>query len=424
MRIVNGSEALARLQSQQQVFVQGAAATPSILLQALAERARDLHDVGVVHLHTEGPAPHLAREMQGHIHHRALFIGANARAAVAEGRAEYIPVFLSDIPRLFRRRSIPVDVALINVSPPDRHGFCSLGTSVDVVRAAVQAASVVIAQINAQMPRALGDSFVHVSDIDEGVEVSEAPYTCVLPIIGDVERRIGELVAELVPDGATLQLGIGAIPSAVAAALASKRNLGIHTEMFTDAVLDLVESGVINGSEKDINPGKIVTSFVMGTRRLYDFLHDNAMVEMRPSDYTNDSAVIRRFRKMVAINSALEIDLTGQVCADSVGPRLWSGVGGQMDFVRGAAMAEEGRAIIALPSMAVHGTVSRIVPMLRPGSGVVTTRAHVHTVVTEWGVADLHGKGTIERARALTAIAHPSVREQLARSLQHVGATA
>jgi 4-hydroxybutyrate CoA-transferase len=417
MRVVEASEALAQLQSGQQVFVQGAAATPTALLHALVARAKDLRDVGVVHLHTEGPAPHLDRAMQGHLFHRALFIGANARAAIDEGRAEYIPVFLSDIPRLFRRRHIPIDVALINVSPPDRHGFCSLGTSVDVVRSALQAATLVIAQINAAVPRTLGDSFVHVDEIDYGVDVTAPPYACSLPRVGDVERRIGQLVAELVPDGATLQLGIGAIPSAVASALTDKKNLGVHTEMFTDAVLDLVERGVINGSEKEVNPGKIVTSFVMGTERVYDFINDNPMVEMRPSDYTNDTAVIRRFRKMVALNSALEIDLTGQVCADSVGSRLYSGVGGQMDFVRGASMADEGRAIIALPSMAAGGTVSRLVRTLRPGAGVVTTRAHVHTVVTEWGVAQLHGMGTRERAKALIAIAHPSVRDSLAASV-------
>ena len=419
MRIVDPAEAFAGLESGQQVFVQGAAATPTLLLQALAERATDLRDVGVVHLHTEGPAPHLAPSLKGHLYHRALFIGENARAAIHEGRAEYVPVFLSDIPRLLRKRTIPIDVALLNVSPPDRHGFCSLGTSIDVVSAAVQAASVVIAQVNEGMPRTLGDSFLHVDDIDYGVVVEQGPYERAAPELGDAERRIGRLVAELVPDGATLQLGIGAIPSAVAASLHGKRDLGIHTEMFTDAVLDLVERGVVTGAEKDVNRGKIVSSFVIGTRRLYDFLDDNPVLEMRPSDYTNDSAVIRRFRKMVAINSAIEIDLTGQVCADSVGSRLYSGVGGQMDFLRGAAMAEEGRAIIALPSMAAGGTVSRIVPTLRQGAGVVTTRAHVHTVVTEWGAVELHGKGTVERAKALISIAHPSVRELLEQ--QHRG---
>jgi 4-hydroxybutyrate CoA-transferase len=413
MKLVDADTALAHVESGQQVFVQGAAATPTALLEALARRAKNVAGVGVVHLHTEGPAPHLDRAMEGHLHHRALFIGPNAREAVNEGRAEYVPVFLSDIPCLFRRRDIPVDVALLNVSPPDAHGFCSLGTSVDVTLAAVECARVVIAQINPSMPRTHGDGFLHVSRIDFGVAVDQAPYAHAEAAIGDVERKIGVLVAELVPDEATLQLGIGAISSAVASALQNKRDLGIHTEMFTDAIIDLVKKGVVTGAKKEINRGKIVSSFVLGTQRLYDFVHDNPLVELRPSDYTNDTAVIRRFRRMIAVNSAIEIDLTGQVCADSIGTRLFSGVGGQMDFLRGAAMAEEGRAIIALPSTAARGTLSRIVPMLKPGAGVVTTRAHVHTVVTEWGVAELHGRGIAERAKALIAIADPRFREQL-----------
>ena len=416
MKLVDADTALAQLESGQQVFVQGAAATPTTLLEALARRAQGVSGVGVVHLHTEGPAPHLDRSMQGHLHHRALFIGPNARAAVNEGRAEYVPVFLSDIPRLFRRRGIPIDVALLNVSPPDAHGFCSLGTSVDVTLAAIECAGLVIAQINPRMPRTHGDGFVHVSRIDYGVAVDQPPYVHAGAAVGDVERRIGQLVADLIPDEATLQLGIGAIPSAVAGALQGKRHLGIHTEMFTDAIIDLVEKGVVTGAKKEINRGKIVSSFVLGTERLYDFVHDNPLVELRPSDYTNDTAVIRRFRRMVAINSAIEIDLTGQVCADSIGSYLFSGVGGQMDFLRGAATAEEGRAIVALPSTAARGTLSRIVPMLKPGAGVVTTRAHVHTVVTEWGVAELHGRGISERAKALIAVADPRFRDELSKA--------
>jgi acyl-CoA hydrolase len=421
MRLVDADVACAAITSGQQVFVQGAAATPTELLQALARRAKALSGVGVVHLHTEGPAPHLDAGLEGHVFHRALFVGENARAAVAEGRAEYVPVFLSDVPRLFRRGTIPVDVALIHVSPPDAHGFCSLGTSVDVVPAALERARLVIAQINEQMPRTHGDGFVHTSRIDFGVRVDRPPYAKGIPEVTAVERRIGELIADLVPDEATLQLGIGAIPSAVASALAGKRDLGIHTEMFTDAVLDLVESGVVTGAKKDVNRGKIVSSFLLGTERLYRFVHDNPIIEMRPSDYTNDTAVIRRFRRMIALNSAIEIDLTGQVCADSMGSRVYSGVGGQMDFVRGAAMAEEGRAIIALPSTARGGQLSRIVSTLRPGAGVVTTRAHVHTVVTEWGVAELHGKGIRERTRDLIAIADPRFREQLLREARDLG---
>jgi 4-hydroxybutyrate CoA-transferase len=408
------SEALASLTSGQTVFVQGACATPTILLEALAARAATLEGVRVVHLHTEGPAPHLAPSLAGHLRHLALFVGANAREAIAEGRAEYVPVLLGDVPSLFLRGVMPVDLALIHVSPFDRAGYCSLGTSVDVTLGAVRAARRVVAQVNPRMPRTHGDGFIHRSEIDALVHVDAPLHEVAPPVIGDVEARIGARVAELVPDGATLQMGIGSIPAAVCAALRGKRDLGVHTEMLTDAVVDLVESGALTGDRKEINRGKIVTSFVMGTRRLYDFVDDSGMIEMRPVDYTNEVAIIRRFRRMVSINSALEIDLGGQVCADSVGHRIYSGAGGQLDFIRGATLAEEGRAIIALPSTAAGGRVSRIVVDLRPGAGVVTTRAHVRTVVTEWGTAELFGLGLRERARALIAIAHPAHRERLA----------
>jgi acetyl-CoA hydrolase len=414
VKVVDAAEATAGIRSGDHVYVHGGSATPSALLDALVARAPDLKDVKVVHLHTEGPAPHLAPAMAGHFRHLALFIGPNAREAVNEGRADYLPVFLSDIPKLFRQRTIPLDAVLINVSRPDAHGFCSLGTSVDATLAAIQAAPLVIAQLNAGVPRTLGDSFVHIDQIDLAVEVDLPPYEHVAGPIGSVEQRIGEHVAELVPDGATLQMGIGAIPSAVGQALRSKRELGIHTELFTDVVVDLVEAGALTGAAKEINRGKIVSAFMIGSHRLYRFVHDNPMVEMRPVDYTNDTAVIRRFRRMTAINSAIEIDLTGQVCADSIGTRLYSGVGGQMDFVRGAALAEEGRSIIALPSTAAAGSVSRLVATLTPGAGVTTTRAHVQTVVTEYGVAELHGRSIAERARSLIAIAHPDFRDELA----------
>jgi acyl-CoA hydrolase len=423
MKLVDADEAVAPIRSGQCVFVQGGAATPTALLEALARRARALDGVRVVHLHAEGPAPHLAPELAPHLRHLALFIGPNARRAVNEGRAEYVPVFLSDVPHLFARRTIPIDVALVNVTPPDAHGFSSLGVSVDVTLAAVRAARTVIAQVNPNMPRTLGDGFVHRDRIDRGTLVEAPPHAVPMPAIGDVERRIGERVAELVPDGATIQMGIGAIPAAVGAALTGKRDLGVHTEMFTDVVVDLVERGVVTGARKDLNRGKLVSSFVLGTDRLYRFVDDNPMVELRPADYTNDAGLIRRFRRMVAINSAIEVDLTGQVCADSIGDRLYSGVGGQMDFIRGAALAEEGRAIIALPSTAAGGAASRIVTELKPGAGVVTTRAHVQTVVTEYGVAELHGRSIAERARALAAIAHPEFRDRLladARRLHYV----
>jgi acyl-CoA hydrolase len=412
MRIVSAAEAVSDITSGQQLYLQCAAATPSVLLDALVARAPELADVSVVHLHCEGPGPHLAPEMAPHFRHKALFIGPNARVAVAEGRADYIPIFLSDVPRLFDGGLLPLDAVFVNATPPDAHGFCSLGTSVEAMHAAIRAARTVIVQFNAAMPRTLGDSFIHVSEIDLAVEVDVPPYEHPIGPIGEVERQIGEYVAELVPDGATLQLGIGAIPAATALALRDKRDLGVHTEMFTDSIVDLVEAGVVTGARKERNRGKIVTAFLMGTKRLYDFVDDNPMVEMRPVDFTNDTHVIRSFSRMVAINSAIEVDLGGQVVADSIGHRLYSGVGGQMDFIRGAGLASEGRAIIALPSMAGGGS-SRIVSALREGAGVVTTRAHVRTVVTEWGVAELFGKSLRERAIALIGISHPDMREVL-----------
>ncbi len=413
MRIVTPEEAVAGIRSGDQIFVQAAAATPTELLEALVARAPELQDVKIVHMHAEGPAPHLAPEMAGHFRHIALFIGPNARRAVNEGRADFVPVFLSDIPDLFTRGTIPLDAAFINVTPPDAHGFCSLGTSVDATLAAVRSARTVIAQVNSAVPRTLGSSFVHQSEIDLAIEVQRPPYLHDIGVPGDVERRIAAYVADLVPDGATLQMGIGAIPSAVGLALRDKHDLGVHTEMFTDVVVDLVEAGVVTGRRKELDRGKIVATFLMGGPRLYRFVDDNPMVEMREVEYTNDTAIIRRFRRMVAINSAIEVDLTGQVCADSIGWHLYSGVGGQMDFIRGAALAEEGRAIIALPSTTSDGRTSRIVCSLKEGAGVVTTRAHVQTIVTEWGVAHLHGRSIAERARALTAIAHPDFREEL-----------
>jgi acyl-CoA hydrolase len=425
MHIVQADEAVAGIRSGDQVFLHGGAAVPSLLLDALVARAGDLRDVGLIHFHANGPGPHLAPEMAGHFRHRALFIGPNAREAVNDGRADYVPVFLSDVPELFLTGVLPLDVALINVTRPDAHGFCSLGTSVDAALSAIRSAKTVVAQLNAAVPRTLGDSFVHVSDIDLAVEVDQPPYEHDDPPIGDVERRIGEYVAELVPDEATIQMGIGSIPAAVGLALRDKRDLGAHTEMFTDVVLDLVEAGALTGAAKEINRGKIVSTFMMGSRRLYDFVNDNPMVEMRPVDYTNDTAVIRRFRRMTAINSALSVDLTGQVSADSIGTRFYSGVGGQMDFMRGAALAPEGRAIIALPSTAAGGSVSRICGVLPEGAGVVTSRAHVRTVVTEYGVAELFGRSVRERAHALIGIAHPDFRDELlhqARTRYHLDA--
>ena len=415
MRIVTPEEAVAGIASGDQLYLHCAAATPSVLLDALVARAPELHDVGVVHLHCEGPGPHLAPEMAGHFRHRALFVGPNARSAVQEGRADYVPVFLSDVPRLFESGMLPLDAVLVNASTPDAHGFCSLGSSVEAMHAAIRAAKTVIVQLNRAVPRTLGESFIHVDDIDLAVECAVPPYEHHSGEIGDVERRIGDYVADLVPDGATIQMGIGAIPAAVGAALTDKKELGVHTEMFTDTVVDLVEAGVITGTRKERNRGKIVAAFMMGTKRLYEFANDNPMVEMRSVDFTNDTHVIRSFSRMTAINSAIEIDLTGQIVADSIGHRMYSGVGGQMDFVRGASLASEGRAIIALPATAAKGTRSRIVSSLQPGAGVVTTRAHARTVVTEHGVAELWGRSLSERARALIAVAAPEFREDLER---------
>ncbi len=415
MRIVTPEEAVAGIRSRDQIYLQCAAATPQVLLDALVARAPELEAVSVVHLHTEGPGPHLAPEMAPHFRHRALFIGPNARKAVNEGRADFVPVFLSDVPDLFLSGALPLDAVFVNATPPDKHGFCSLGVSVEAMHAAISAARTVIVQFNRAMPRTLGESFIHVNEIDLAVEVDHPIFEHARPMIGEIERRIGSFIADLVPDGATLQLGIGAIPAATAEFLDGKKDLGIHTEMFTDAVVDLVEAGVVTGNAKARNKGKLVAAFMMGTKRLYDFVDDNPMVEMRAVDFTNDTHVIRSFRHMTAINSAIEVDLTGQVVADSIGHRMYSGVGGQMDFIRGAALAPEGRAIIALPATTgPHSEISRITPSLREGAGVVTTRAHVRTVVTEFGVAELWGKSLRERARALIAVAHPDHRDRLA----------
>ncbi len=409
---VSAEEAVRVVRSGDRVFVHGVAATPHLLLDALVARAGELQDVEMTHLHTEGAAPYAAPEMAGHFRTNALFVGANVRRAIAEGRGDYLPVFLSEVPLLFRRGILPLDVALVQVSPPDRHGFCSLGVSVDVARAAVQTATHVVAQVNPQMPRTHGDGLIHVDQLDAMV-FADTP----LPEVhaadpSPEETAIGRHVAGLIEDGATLQMGIGAIPNAVLAALTGHQRLGVHTEMFSDGLIPLVEAGVVTNEAKRVHPGKIVSGFVMGTRRLYDFIDDNPLVAMLDIAYVNDTAVIRRNPRVTAINSAIEVDLTGQICADSIGTFQFSGVGGQMDFIRGASLSEGGKPIIALPSVTGKG-VSRIVPFLNPGAGVVTTRAHVHYVVTEHGVADLYGKNLRQRALALIEIAHPDHRDAL-----------
>ncbi len=411
-RTVTAQEAVAVIKSGDRVFVHSVAAAPQQLIAAMTARADELRVVEVVHLHTEGPAPYAAPEMAKSFRVNALFVAENLRQAVNEGRADYLPVFLSEVPQLFRAGVLPLDVALIQVSPPDRHGFCSLGVSVDVTRAAVQVARTVIAQVNPNMPRTHGDGILQQDDIDFLVPVNDPIFEAPVRQLTATEKAIGLHCAELVEDGACLQLGIGAIPQATLVGLRDHHRLGIHTEMLSDGVVDLIERGVITGEAKKVHPFKVVAGFAHGSRRLYDFLDDNPQVAMLDIAYINDTAVIRRNPKVTAINSAIEVDLTGQVCADSIGDRLYSGVGGQMDFIRGAALSEGGKPIIALPSTTSTGE-SRVVSYLKPGAGVVSTRAHVHYVVTEHGIADLWGKNLRQRAAALIAIAHPSHRDAL-----------
>ena len=412
---MSAEQALAPLRSGMRVFIGSGCATPQALVQALGKRSKDLFDLEVVHILTFGNAPYAARELLDNCRHNAFFIGPNVRQAVNEGVADYTPIHLSEIPALLRQKQMHLDVALIQVSPPDAHGFCSFGVSVDVVKAAVESANYVVAEVNPNMPRTLGDSFVHVNHVDAIVQSN-------LPILehAHVEPspqawKMGEFIASLVDDGSTLQTGIGEIPSAVMSCLLDKKDLGMHTEMFTEAVIPLIEKGVLNCRRKTLLPGKIVSSFCFGTKKLYDYINDNPHFEFRPTEFTNDPFQISRNRRMIAISSAIEVDLTGQVCADSIGNRFYSGFGGQLDFMRGAARSEEGKPIIALPSTTSDGKISRITAFLKPGAGVVTTRADVHYVVTEYGIAYLHGKSIRERTLALIHIAHPKFRDELLR---------
>jgi len=407
---------VSRISSGMNVFIHGAAATPTPLLDALGRRA-DLTGVKLWHIHLEGPLAFTAPEHAGRFRSISLFTGAGLREPVAEGRADFVPIFLSDIPGLFTSGRVKLDAALVQLSPPDRHGICSLGTSIDTARAAVDTAGIVLAEINERMPRTHGYTAVPLERLAAWTASDrDLPGHEALPP-SEVEERIAEHVSPLVDDGACLQLGIGGIPNAVLARLANRRDLGIHTEMFSDGVVQLIESGAVTNTRKTIHPGRTITSFVVGSRRLYDFIDDNPLVEFHPCDHTNDTNLIRKIDQVVAINSGLEIDLTGQVCADSIGHRIYSGIGGQMDFVRGAAMSRGGRPIIALPSTAAGGSVSRITAQLKPGAGVVTTRGHVHWVVTEYGAVDLHGRSLVERGKLLASIAHPTHRETLLAAL-------
>ena len=412
-KLTTAEDALQVVKSRHRVYIGGGCGEPLVLARGLVDRAPALRQVEVIQILTAGHAAYAAPELAESFRVNALFIGGNVRASVQAGQADFTPVFLSEVPRLFTEGHLPLDVALIAVSPPDAHGYCSFGVEVGVTKPAAESARVVIAEINPHMPRVWGNSFIHLSQIDACVAVDyplpELPQGTPSPLY----QQIGRYIADLIDDGATLQMGIGAIPNAVLEFLGTKRDLGIHSEMISDGIIDLVEQGVITGRRKSYLPGKIVTGFMLGTERLYRFANDNPLIEMRTTDYTNDPFIISQNRNMVAINSALQVDLTGQVCADSIGPRFYSGVGGQADFIRGAARAKGGKPIIALPSTALNGTVSRLVSTLDAGAGVTTSRNDVHYVATEYGVAQLFGKSVRQRAEALIAIAHPDYRDLL-----------
>jgi acyl-CoA hydrolase len=407
-------EAVTIIQSNSRIYVQAAAATPSLLTQALTNRHSELRNVEICHLHTEGNAPYANPALSHAFHVNSFFIGKNVRHTLQAGNGSYTPVFLSELPNLFRKGTLPLDYTLIHVSPPDLHGYCSLGVSVEATLAAIQHSKVVIAQVNPNMPRTFGDSILHISEIDYIVSVDVPLFEQQIEIPSAIESKIGTYIASLIDDKSTLQMGIGSIPNAALANLKHHKDLGLHTEMFSDGVIDLIENGIINCKHKGIGKGKALATFLIGSKRLYDFVDNNPFVEMRESSYVNDTSIIRKNPKMVAINSAIEVDLTGQVCADSIGARMYSGVGGQMDFIRGAALSEGGKAIIALPSTTKKGE-SRIVPFLKQGAGVVTTRSHSQYIITEYGIADLYGKTLKQRAESLVNIAHPDHRERIAR---------
>ncbi|MBX7186309.1 MAG: 4-hydroxybutyrate CoA-transferase [Vicinamibacteria bacterium] len=418
-RIVFAEDAVALIKNGMNVYIHGACASPVPLLEAMVAR-KSLTDVTLYHLHVGGEAPFARPENADRFHSISFFAGANVRGIIESGQGDFVPVFLSDIPGLFTSGVVPIDVAMIQVSPPDKHGLCTLGTSCDSTRAAVDSARIVIAEINDQMPRTHGYTAVPLSKITAFIHTDRPLVAHIPDPIGEVEARIGQIVADLVVDGATLQMGIGAIPDAVLSRLKGKRNLGIHTEMFSDGLVELVESGAVTGALKTVKPGRIVTSFVFGSKKVFDFVDDNPLVEFHPSDRTNDTSVIRRNDNTIAINSALQVDLSGQVCADSLGHRIYSGIGGQMDFMRGAALSRGGKPILALPSTAKGGKVSRIAPELAPGAGVVTTRGHVQWIVTEFGAVNLHGLPLRKRGEALISIAHPDFRAELSRDLAKI----
>ena len=421
-KITSADRAIRAIKSGDRVFLTGNCSIPNVLLDALVDYAPDLKDVEITHALTMGSTDYVAEGMEDHLRVNTIFIGANVRQAVQEGRADFTPVLLAEFTLLFKQGVLPLDVALVHLSPPDEHGFCSFGVESGLTKTPAESAHIIIAEVNQQMPRTLGDTFIHVSKIDHMVPVDyplmEMPMSEGGP--SELSNTIAGHIAELIPDGATMQMGIGAIPDAVLGFLYDKSDLGVHSELFSDGVIDLVNAGVITNARKSIHRGKITAGFVIGTRRLYDFIHDNPIVELHRTEYVNDPFVIAQNERQVAINSAIEVDLTGQVCADSIGPKLYSGAGGQLDFVYGASRSKGGVPIIALPATAKGGQISRIVPMLKHGAGVVTTRNHVRFVVTEYGVADLYGKTIRQRAQALINVAAPEFRDELNRGAQEL----
>src|ERR1035437_4761327 len=412
-RLMDADDALQCVKSEMRVYIQPGCAEPETLVEALMRRAPEVYDVEIVHMMTMGCAPYVAPEMAGHFRHNAMFIGSNVRDAINNGRADYTPIYLSEIEGLFESGAMPIDVALIEVSPPDSHGFCSFGVGVDTTLTAAKCAKYVVAQINDNMPRTYGDSFIHVSDIDAFVESSRPLCALKKPVLTDLHVQIARNVAGLIEDGAVLQTGIGGIPDAVLPLLMDRKDLGVHSELVSDGVIPLIEAGVLTGARKNFKPRKIILGFALGTKRLFEFVDNNPIFEFHPTAYTNDPGFIARNDNMVATNSAVQIDLTGQVCSDSIGNQFYSGIGGPGGFLRGASRSQGGKAIIAISSTAKQGTISRIVPALDPGAGVVTSRGLVRYIVTEYGVAYLHGKTIRERAQALIDIAHPKFREEL-----------
>jgi len=413
-KAVSAEEAVKVIKSNDRIYIQAAASASQILIDAMSARHEELRGVEVCHLHTEGDAPYADPKYKDSFHVNSLFIGKNVRHTIKAGNGSYTPVFLSEVPNLFKKNVLPVDVALIQVSTPDKHGYCSLGVSVEAILAVIANAKHVIAHINDQMPRVHGEGLIHISELDTFVEESAPIHEFHMPTPSKIESTIGDYIAELIEDRSTLQMGIGSIPNAVLSRLGNHKDLGLHTEMFSDGVIDLILKDVINGNYKGINAGRALTTFLGGSKRLYDYVDDNPFIEMRSCDYTNSVSNIRQNPRMVAINSAIQVDLTGQVCADSIGANMFSGVGGQMDFIRGASLSEGGKAIIALPSITNKG-ISRIVPFLNKGAGVVTTRSHVHYIVTEYGVANLYGKTIDQRVAELVKISHPDFRESMER---------